>query len=1362
MSIFPEQIIQQVLDALDPIKVLELINYKTDTIQKREDTVKCFCPIHKEVVFRTLIINLKDNTFKCSYSLCGGNKGGDLITLYALSTGIDYDQAITRLVNELELNIELPTTQEFIDKNIEVAENYLELSIYDEAERNFQKVLEIQPENLSARRGLIDVYTETNETEKLQEQFASLVSALIANKEFDECIKYCNQVLEKDPNNLETRENLIAAYRGKNDMESFVGEVMNLADIYIEQGQYDDALRMYQMIDEQKVEIIDVQPHIIQVLVALGRTEEAVERTLTHGTQLLNDGDIEGAMVTYRQVIELDDSRDDIRQEYINLALQLELTENRIVVCSKIADELASRGMLTEAADSLEKIKEKVPRNIFNLEKLIEIYRQQGRQDKVIETQQHLIACLFERREYTRARQTLDAILEDKPEVAEFYVLLAKIEKAENHREATVKAYQKAIEHYRNQNQLEHALQTYDLLIECEPENIDIRDAQVQMYIEAGKKEEAFAKCEELIKLLEDSHKQELLIEKIKFALHLVPSSTDLWLKLAEIEHSNGNIEAAKNAYFELHSIYLEQKNQNNALSQLQKILDLDPDDVRALRSMAEIQHNVGDDVLALKYYKRVADILFDKKELNASEDIYQQVLSIAPDDLSSLNKLAQIYESLERKEDLLKAWQKLIELYEKREAYGKVIDICQRMITEDPDDVFALSRMASAYEETEQLDLAIQSYFRLSEIYYILDEHDQQRKTLDRILTLQPENDKARQEIISLLIELKQNDDALAQTNILVDQYRNQKNYDSAIKFLNSLLEKEPENLSYHFILLTILEEAGKSKQFVAQAVLLIDLLRARDKLDEVVEWYKKILTHEPDNINFRLNLIEALRSLDRIVETIKEYNDLAVWYEQHENIEDATETYKKILELAPENESPHRALINIYKTIPDYELTTKQINTLADIQRKQGKADQAIDTLQMVFEYDAEDIPTHRAIIEIAREKGDTKYVLNEYQKIYDIYFEKEEFEKAVEVQREAIELYPMDPGLREPLIMALISARRMKEAVEELFKLAGIYGDKQEYDRVLQVCSQIIEHDPNNLKARRLRAQTFLNLGDEKKALAEFMQISVLMDDMALPLSTDGDGTRRKESATTPRLAVMKEYTFDSFVVGEHNHFAYATAMSVARAPAKNYNPLFIFADVGLGKTHLLHAIANYESQQMPENSVIYTNAEEFTTELVSAIQNNRINEFRHRYSTLDILLLDDVHFLAGKQRAQEEFFHIFNALFQAKKQIVVTSDRPPKDIPHLEKRLKSRFGAGVIIDIQPPEFETRVAILKKEIDSHPEVGISDNIVSLIAERIEWNVRELKGALNQVLALIEIGNEEVSEEKVRNLLDSLFEKV
>jgi hypothetical protein len=214
-----------------------------------------------------------------------------------------------------------------------------------------------------------------------------------------------------------------------------------------------------------------------------------------------------------------------------------------------------------------------------------------------------------------------------------------------------------------------------------------------------------------------------------------------------------------------------------------------------------------------------------------------------------------------------------------------------------------------------------------------------------------------------------------------------------------------------------------------------------------------------------------------------------------------------------------------------------------------------------------------------------------------------------------------------------------------------------------------------------------------------------------------------------------------------VGARNNFAHATAQAISRAPAKNYNPLFLYSDVGLGKTHLCHAIAHCIIERHPELKVIYTTTEEFVAELIDAIQNNSITAFRNRHKMIDVLIIDDVQFLSGKERAQEEFFNVFNAIYQAGKQIVLTSDRPPKDITHLEKRLRSRFGAGIIVDIQPPDLETRIAILRHELKVREREGaIDDEIILYVAEHCESNIRELKGMLNQLLARQDISGQKV----------------
>ena len=268
----------------------------------------------------------------------------------------------------------------------------------------------------------------------------------------------------------------------------------------------------------------------------------------------------------------------------------------------------------------------------------------------------------------------------------------------------------------------------------------------------------------------------------------------------------------------------------------------------------------------------------------------------------------------------------------------------------------------------------------------------------------------------------------------------------------------------------------------------------------------------------------------------------------------------------------------------------------------------------------------------------------------------------------------------------------------------------------------------------------------------AVAEFTgseyQISFVSNEDIDKKDLSPKETSRKPDALSVATAAEKanlnpKYTFDTFIVGSNNRFAHSAALAVAEEPGELYNPLFLYGGAGLGKTHLMHSIAHYILEKNPEAKVLYTTSEAFTNELIESIRNGNsssMSKFRDKYRNIDVLLIDDIQFIIGKESTQEEFFHTFNHLHSLRKHIVISSDKPPKDIETLEERLRSRFEMGLTADISLPDYETRMAILRKKVELDG-FDIDDKVIEYIATNIKSNIRELEGALNKLIALYKL---------------------
>ena len=301
----------------------------------------------------------------------------------------------------------------------------------------------------------------------------------------------------------------------------------------------------------------------------------------------------------------------------------------------------------------------------------------------------------------------------------------------------------------------------------------------------------------------------------------------------------------------------------------------------------------------------------------------------------------------------------------------------------------------------------------------------------------------------------------------------------------------------------------------------------------------------------------------------------------------------------------------------------------------------------------------------------------------------------------------------------------------------------------DIVVLVASSGFQKESIQSRYYDLLTNTF-NFITNKECQINIISKDELQEEEAINLPNDV-GYGYSNSTLNPK------YTFDTFVVGNNNRFAHAAALAVAEAPATSYNPLFIYGGVGLGKTHLMHAIGNAILRKNKKANILYVTSEKFTNQLINSIKDNTSAQFRDKYRNIDVLLIDDIQFIAGKERCQEEFFHTFNTLHESGKQIILSSDRPPKDIQLLEDRLKSRFEWGLIADISNPDYETRLAILRKkaQLDN---IIIDDEILSNIANRIDSNIRELEGTLNKLIAKSSLTNSPITMEMAEKAINDI----
>lgn len=1364
-AFYPQETIDQVNQRLDVRQLIQTIGYRPEKYQQGPKTGKGFCPIHREGLFRNLVVDLESRTFRCQYTQCPGSKGGSLVGLYSQALGIDIDVAVRRIVREQNLDVELPINRVRLDAMLEGAGLALSRGNHDEAERGFNDVLDVDPDNPEGHHGLLKVYEARGETEKRADKLIEVCRLKIAAGRAGDIPELIQEWTEVDSDSPDARFAFAELLVAEGDAEAAVIELMGGGDACEGRGELEAAIHAYKRAAaisvEKQIDVIDVAPHIIRVLTQLGRTPEAVDYLYAQGEKLLQNEQFESAADYYLMAIEADPGREESHRRFLAVACSIAPTPELSAHVLHSAEALRDAGDYESAMHALEQFMAVAPDDEGIIRALINDYNNHGRAAEAFDLEARLAGLLYDHGHQDEAREIIDNLLTWQPQHVGMLRVVTHIQQQEGDPEEP-ETRRRLVRALLAQSRWGEALEEAgsERLRQEDPEVMELRASALEGMARAGD-HGAREKAIEILESIADRHLEETTgrraVGYLQRAIDLTDEPTnEILFKLARAHLRNKDFPQVRDTVITVCENLVGQDRLDEAILEAERYSNLIPEDTDLVRYLVELYLRFDDGPAAVARMRRLAEDLIRNGKTQEAEEIIEQANDLEPKNLESLVRQLDHYLETGNKDKINQTRLRIVALYQEEGNHAEAAAMLETHLRDATDDVAAMNTAVQIYDGLKQKPEARRWRLQLAKAYRGSGDFDREARVLRDALKKLADDE----EVLTLLTqaEFSRGDMQAGAANALrlAAIQRNGGKPESARKTLMKAVENVPENLEINREIFAHFADARQAPQAITWGKKVIGLLKSAGKLSDAASLFDQLVELDPDNLSIKQEQLKFLENTGRESDLSEKRLVLSRIYREQERFQDAETLLEAIIKTDPRHIAARHELADLFHHLGDNGKAEAQLLQIAALRHLEGETQEAIQVLQSVIASNPAHTEARRHLAQIYRSDGDPTAAVAVLLEVAAVYRKGNMETEAIAAEREALELDPYNEKLNRTLVDSLKAAGREGQACDQLEKVARHTLEKGEPESALKLCNEIIELQPNRLSARKLRAELYGKLGKSDQALEELQQIAELAVSGA-SMQVDAVG-QQPDNARRTALQIVPEYTFDNFVVGSNSDFAHATALAIARSPARAYNPFFLYANVGLGKTHLCNAIANYLLERDPSTNIIYTNSEDFTDELVTAIQNNDVQQFRTRYRNLDLLIVDDVQFLAGKERAQEEFFHIFNSLFQAKRQIIIASDRPPAEIAHLESRLRSRFGAGVIVDIASPDVETRIAILNREIEEG-DLGLEAWVARSIAEKVDSNVRDLKGALNQVVATRDLRKQELTEESVSGLLETLY---
>lgn len=1367
MSGLPEETIKSALAQLDARRVLEYLDYRTDTIQEGPKGLRCFCPIHKEQAFRSFSLDLGKGLGRCSYTPCPGHRPVNLLELVALVRNIPVEAALAELAQRFSLQVTLPGQAALPDTPLETARKALAAGQADTAYEAFHRVLTGDPDNEEAMRGLVQVCRGRDAQDEAADLLKRIAALHLTAGRSAESAEAYEEYLKARPDDVEARLRYAECLHRLSRPDDVVAEMLRIGALFEAQKDSDRALEIYRRIQAFQPGSEEAAQAIEQLLLRAGRASEAVAHILEKAARLAERNEPLEVLVCYRQVLDLDPLRDDVRRKFLEGVLHNpDLAESILPECLTVLDGLVDSSE-ADLLEALEGLNQRFVGNLALQERLFRAYDAAGRVSDADELAFDLANYYLESGTFALARQWVDPLVKrGGAGLATALSLKAQICRAMGNDAEALATLIEAIDFQERNGRFDEALPFYGLALELDPGNLQLISRRLRAFTELRRDEEVAEMLSDVLGQLQTTGDSERALEIVDELLRLadagrLPASAALTLVTARAERLRvlDRTAEARDAFLRAADMMREQDNSQGAIAIFETLLKQDSHDLEAMERLADSRLAIGEHDDAVAAYRALADLYGEQGSLDAQLDQLLKIARITPDDVDVLKRILAMYDQMGNTRDARELRGRLAVLHCEREEYGQALDICRAVLRTDPNDLPALEMCVRVYDATGERDSLRREALRLLDLHQATGSLED----VGRVMALLDANFPDDPEVLSLRIRALCAQGSGAEALPLVERVleTNQKaGRDTlSLDLLRRVVASSPDlldaGLLRRWVELCCRTETIEENWVETEQML--GMLRQWLEPADLVDHLRLLIETAPGFAPPRTQTISLLEAAGERPKAAAALRDWARFCISQGDTAQAARHYQRAVDMQGDNLELLSEVLDFRSAEGIAAGSGDLALRLADLLETAGLVALAVSMLETGLRLEPRREDLRERALALDEIIASPDFLRRRYEEISTARSGAGDFASARAVLVEAVQRFPMEVNLRLTLADLYGQMELAEERTAELANIAEIQAEMGDPAAAEETIAQVLAEAPDNLNAQAIQAEIHAKMGLEKRALTEFRSLSKRVAVAPPRPAAPAEGDGREEAApqeSFEMLPLNTSYSFDHFVVGTRNNFAHATARAIAANPGGDYNPLFLHGDVGLGKTHLLQAIALELKNSHPELHILYTSTEEFTNALIEAIQANTIRRFRALFKSPDVLLIDDVHGLAEKERAQEEFFQIFNALYQANRQIVMTSDRPPKEIAHLERRLRSRFAAGIIVDIQSPDLETRMAILRCE-TAEQGVAVPDELLLRIAQRISSNVRELKSTLRQLVARIRIGGEPPTESLVEQIL-------